>query len=265
MENMLLSYLSFGVDPFLFEKIATKCKNITELEELCAQYKTDCHLGMKICLDDFPPPPPPPSQGQQQQQPPCVVYDFGIREQPEFGVLLSRPPFNCEVHAFDPSPITKKWYETSAEGRSLHDNLLYTLHAVGGGGADETISLREYNWDQVSVYRYPERVLNVNDCNADGACRYKFFTSQKDHKLPVRSVDSLMSAKYSEAKKTMKKNIFLKLKGTVRHTPACIRFTKDDCTVGSFPPSFIKNCMVRSIISLDDPNPALSLSSMASS
>ena len=79
----------------------------TDLREYaCRQDPSLCHGGgwdHQVCLDSFPPKP----AGQA-----CIVYDFGIREQPEFGVTLSKPPFNCEVFAFDPSPITKKWFAT---------------------------------------------------------------------------------------------------------------------------------------------------------
>ena len=177
LETKLNAYLAYDSDPFYATKVPAKCKNMTMLQEYCHK-ETKCSLGtMNVCLDDFP-------------YNNCIVYDFGIREEPDFGVILSKPPFSCQVYAFDPSPITQKWF---ANNQELKDNNNYHLFHYGGGGADETITLREYDWDQVSIYQYPIWVVaNPRNCTS-GKCRFKKFKPQKTHPLPVRSVDSIMT------------------------------------------------------------------------
>lgn len=173
LELKLHSYLGYESDPFYWTHTPATCKNMSTLKEYCP--KSYCDL-IPICLDNFP-------------YNDCIIYDFGIRQQPEFGVILSKPPFNCQVYAFDPSPITKKWY---ANNQELQENNNYHMFHYGGGGADEEITLREYNWNQVSIYSYPTSVVaNPRNCT-DGACRFQKFPTQKLHQLPVRSVDSIM-------------------------------------------------------------------------
>jgi FkbM family methyltransferase len=185
------------------------------MEEYCpallgAETEKPCHLGMRICLDDFPKLPASrhttattttttrkKRQEDKQQAsspaPPCVIYDFGIREEPEFGLILSQEPFHCEVHGFDPSPISKQWYTSNKRfAPEARANPSYHFHPYGGGGADESIALREYNWDQVSVYQYPQYVTNGNNCSTQGKCRYHKFIPQKKTWLPVQTVQSVM-------------------------------------------------------------------------
>ena len=176
LETKLNTYLGYNSDPFLWIQVPAACKNSTALEEYCIPARS-CDIGMYVCLDDFP-------------YNDCTVYDFGIREQPDFGVVLSKPPFNCKVYAFDPSPITQKWFETNAE---LKQNPNYHLFHYGGGGADELITLREYDWDQVSIYSYPKWVVaNPRNCT-ESRCRFQKFAPQRLHQVPVRSVGSIMA------------------------------------------------------------------------
>jgi FkbM family methyltransferase len=183
LEKKLHSYLAWGSDPFFSSKTPSSCKKISQLVEYCTNIpgKTkpeDCHTDMKICLDDFP-------------YKNCTIYDFGIRKEPDFGVILSLPPFDCQVYAFDPSPITQKWF-AGPDAKFLKQHGNYHLYLYGGGFDDETISLNEYNWDQVSIYVYPDMVVNPEECNKSGHCRYHKYPAQKVHKLPVRSVQSIM-------------------------------------------------------------------------
>jgi FkbM family methyltransferase len=189
LETKLNTYLSFGSDPFLAGKTPAKCRNTTQLSEYCPK-ASSCHLGMPVCLDDFP--KAPALKKKSGSKAPCLVYDFGIRKEPDFGVILASAPFGCEVHAFDPSPITKAWYKSDAAKDLRENNKNYQLHDYGGGGADENLVLREYNWDQISIYSYPSMVLNPNNCTSQGRCRYHKFPIQKKHILPVRSVESVM-------------------------------------------------------------------------
>ena len=113
------------------------------------------------------------------------------RTEPDFGVILSRPPFNCKVFAFDPSPTTQKWY-ASDDAKELREQKNYYLFLFGGGYEDGSIELKEYNWDQVSIYQYPNRVVDNTNCTSQGKCRYHKYPMQKVHHLPVRSVQSVM-------------------------------------------------------------------------
>jgi FkbM family methyltransferase len=177
LETAVYSYLGFNSDPFFWTKNIATCRNKTGLKEYCEGNFCFFMDAMYVCQDDFP-------------FNDCVVYDFGIRTQPHFGVILSKPPFNCQVYAFDPSPITRKWYQ---DNTALKSNPNYHLYLYGGGGADGNITLREYNWDQVSIYSYPTRVVATEPRNCtDGACRSLKFPAQKLHTLPVRSVESIM-------------------------------------------------------------------------
>lgn len=194
LETKLNSYLSFGEDPFADVRTPGHCKNATDLSEYCPPYKKSdkgCHLGMSVCLDNFKP-------GRK-----CVVYDFGIREQPDFGEIMSLPPFNCQVYAFDPSPTTRKWYEGNTR---LKDNPNYRLFLYGAGASDETIELKEYNWGQVSIYNYPTRVVDPTRCTK-GQCKYNMFPVQKTHQLPVRGLDSIMKEFGHEAIDVLKVDI----------------------------------------------------------
>jgi FkbM family methyltransferase len=184
LETKIDTYLAFNTDPFLSTRTSVQCKNKTKLKEYCPlilgeNYREiDCNLAQYICLDDFP-----------YQN--CTVYDFGIREEPEFGLILAGPPFNCHVYAFDPSPITQKWYQ-SERAKTVRDNPNYKLYHYGGWSEDGTITLRAYDWGQVSIYQFPDRVINPHNCSSNKQCRYNRFDVQKTHALPVRSVDSIM-------------------------------------------------------------------------
>ena len=177
LESKLNAYLGFNSDPFLWTRKSVTCKNMTMMREYCHLTASgNCDDLMPVCLDGF-------------RYNDCIAYDFGIRKQPEFGEIFSKPPFNCQVFAFDPSPITKEWYEKNA---GLKENNNYHLLLYGGGGADETITLREYNWGQVTILSYPiDVVANPRNCT-NGACRYRTFSPQKRHSVPVRGVASLM-------------------------------------------------------------------------
>jgi FkbM family methyltransferase len=189
LESKLDTYLAFGSDPFLSSKAHVKCNTSSYLQEYCKKKKPlYCELGMKVCMDKFPPP-----QKQQDDKKKCIIYDMGIREEPDFGAILAQDPFNCQVYAFDPSPITQRWFKSdNPEAAALRSNPNYKLFHYGAGGADEKITLREYNWDQITIYHYPESVLDPTNCTDDGHCRYKRFPVQAQHRLPVRSVESLM-------------------------------------------------------------------------
>ena len=59
------------------------------------------------------------------------------------GLILSQEPFNCQVHAFDPSPIATAFIKESVK---INTNPNYHFHPYGGGGSNEVLQLREYDW-----------------------------------------------------------------------------------------------------------------------
>jgi FkbM family methyltransferase len=181
LERKLNTFLAFDSDPFLNNKITSTCPHKSTLTEYCKKPDGKCDMGdMPICLDDIP-------------KTNCIVYDFGIRNEPDFGVILAQEPFNCQVYAFDPSPITRTWFEENQELKSLPN---YHLYYYGGGAHDEELTLRAYDWGQVSIYQYPTLVVNPTDCYDSGPyidkCKFHKFGDQEQHKLPVRSVASIM-------------------------------------------------------------------------
>eukprot|EP00959_Pyramimonas_sp_CCMP1952_P266994 5582576-Pyramimonas_sp.AAC.1 len=124
LQTKVNSFLSWGQDPYLSVRSDLPCANHTNLRDYgCKTGKTDRDCpGLydnHVCLDNFP-------------FNNCVVYDFGVRAQPEFGQTLLNPPFNCEVFAFDPSPVSINWYQTSA----LKDHPRYHFFPYGAGGVD---------------------------------------------------------------------------------------------------------------------------------
>mmetsp|Transcript_32708 Transcript_32708/g.54773 ORF Transcript_32708/g.54773 Transcript_32708/m.54773 type:complete len:223 (-) Transcript_32708:279-947(-) len=138
------SFLNWGQDPYLSTRLPIKCANSTNLRSFgCAEGDKDENCpglyDSHVCLDSFP-------------YDNCIVYDFGIRAQPEFGATLLAPPFNCDVYAFDPSPVSVAWYEQS----SLRDNPRYHFFPYGAGGKDGKVELAEYSWGQVSIVKYPQ-------------------------------------------------------------------------------------------------------------
>ena len=72
----------------------------------------------------------------------CLVYDFGIRQEPHFGVVLAEQ-HGCEVHAFDPSAVALKgWARGKARKKGYEwvtrgvDAPSYSFHEFGAGGFD---------------------------------------------------------------------------------------------------------------------------------
>eukprot|EP00657_Telonema_sp_P-1_P010706 TRINITY_DN5265_c0_g1_i1.p1 TRINITY_DN5265_c0_g1~~TRINITY_DN5265_c0_g1_i1.p1 ORF type:complete len:277 (-),score=35.81 TRINITY_DN5265_c0_g1_i1:161-991(-) len=133
-----------------------------------------------ICLDHF-------KGNKVAGGKPCVVYDFGIRQQPQFGFMLHNH-FGCEVHAFDPSPISTKYFENNDEVKGMQD---YHFHGVGAGGRDGDITLFEYNWGQVSIVQNAAYV-NSSNCKK-GQCQIVYpGAKQKRFPLKVKTLPTIM-------------------------------------------------------------------------
>jgi len=139
LEHKIDGASNWLTDPQLYEKLQLSCKNLTNLG-------TD----HRVCLDNF----------EQRKRKNCVVYDLGIRANPEFGTKMMSD-YGCSVRAYDPSPISKKWWAgevPGAEQKALVAKLKaagpekYDFHNVGAGGMDGPLTLYEYNWNQVSIF-----------------------------------------------------------------------------------------------------------------
>jgi len=189
LELRVNSWMNWNSDPYLGSNAnASICQNSTELSEYgCARGKNKCPglYDHPVCLDHFPPPPDKE----------CIVYDFGIRENPEFGQTLLNAPFHCKIFAFDPSPITRKWYETSPNSEHLRSHSNYTLFHYGAGGKDGMVKLNEYDWGQVSIIRFPLQLhKNCTKSNATtGNCDLDFYGGHRQgFALPVKTLDTIM-------------------------------------------------------------------------
>jgi FkbM family methyltransferase len=118
----------------------------------------------------------------------CVVYDFGIRQQPHFGEALARD-YGCEVHAFDPSPITLSWIK-SADVSKLPN---YHFHPYGGGGVDGNVTLFEYwDWDQISIIKLPNQLLKEHTDGGKGPDRVNWQPPQQKIQIPVKTIPTIM-------------------------------------------------------------------------
>ena len=197
LETKLNSYLAFTSDPFLANKAPATCQNAVMIKELACQSDESCALdNQSVCLDQFP----VIGAGTEKSEATsatrittknCVVYDFGIRESPEYGLAFAKAPFNCQVIGFDPSPISVKWWEKKKDDiRTKYPS--YEFQAVGAGGHDGMLVLREYDWGQVSIIGFPELKTDVTRCE-DGACKYIFYDLQKEFRIPVKTLSTIMT------------------------------------------------------------------------
>lgn len=116
LELKLNAFMNFGADPFFgVKQNRALCNKMSELrqygckesmEEYTEWNKQNNCPGLfdhNICLDSLP--APGTRYEVKHGKAPCLVYDFGIRKQPQFGATLARE-FGCEVHAFDPVRMT---------------------------------------------------------------------------------------------------------------------------------------------------------------
>ena len=200
---ILANAFNSGSHPFFGSKVTEgKCKKHTDLRQLgciagVQNYRPEfpstdgrnCPglFDHNVCLDHLPEP-------NTNKLNDCLVYDFGIRAQPEFGQTMAKA-FGCEVHAFDPSPISKEWWEGGKNGglsAELHALENYHFHPYGAGGFDGDLQLNEYDWGQVSIVKYPNFKVDCTN-STGGNCKiidesYK----QKTFKLPVKTLPTIM-------------------------------------------------------------------------
>merc|ERR1712086_1195964 len=143
LEAITKGRLNWIREPYVGHRVMHKCAHEEHLDE---------HY---ICYDHFPPP--------SERAEPCIIYDMGIREQPGFGKTLADKYPQCQVHAFDPSPIAVAFQASDDEtAKALRALPNYHFHPYGSGGVDGHVKLYDYNWGQVSSIRVPHFV--TNDC-----------------------------------------------------------------------------------------------------
>lgn len=208
VELKLNAFINFSRDPFFGSKRSSDvtCKQVSSLIEFgCKEglegyyiipNEPNPHLcpGMfdhNICLDNLPQPLPHGTLPSTTDDPPCLVYDFGVREQPQFGAVMART-FGCEVHAFDPSPVSTKWWE-SENAQRLRDLPNYHFHPYGAGGVDGDLVLNEYNWGQVSIVKYPSSLVDCGeDLDKSDPCKIHYQQEQSTFKLKVKTLPTIM-------------------------------------------------------------------------
>eukprot|EP00536_Pseudo-nitzschia_multiseries_P007317 jgi/Psemu1/287039/fgenesh1_pg.171_\ len=196
LETKVDSYLAYSKDPFLGTKTTATCSRQVLIKDIACPDKTkECQLdNTLVCMDDLPydlndgakgKNTKPKSKGKKD----CIVYDFGIRESPEFGLAFTQ---QCDVVGFDPSPISIEWWKSEEKNiRAKHPR--YDFMGVGAGGIDGEIKLREYDWGQVSIIEFPSRVIDLSQCNSNGACKYTRHELQKSFPIPVRTLKTIMT------------------------------------------------------------------------
>lgn len=168
LELITKGYINWITDPYIGSKATHKCSDNRDIAE---------HY---ICFDDFMDSPPslpsektdPETSASNESK--CVIYDFGIREQPEFGKHFAESFPHCEVHAFDPSPTSVQWWERSDDYlvKELKALPNYHFHDWGAGGVDGDITLYAYNWGQVSSVQIPFFISSLCDYGLDKMNRF---------------------------------------------------------------------------------------------
>jgi FkbM family methyltransferase len=195
LETKLNAYLAFTSDPFLANKSPAKCQNAVAIKELACVKDQRCELDDQlVCMDNFPAiggsTKANDAANTSQKKKNCIVYDFGIRESPEYGLAFAKAPFDCQVVGFDPSPVSLKWWERKKD-EILVNYPGYQFQPVGAAGHDGMLELREYDWGQVSIIEFPTRVVDLTRCEG-GQCKYTFHNAQKSFDIPVRTLSTVM-------------------------------------------------------------------------
>jgi len=204
--------LNFGSDPFFGSDPKSTCKNTTFLREFgCfpgqpgyrenVYIEANCpgYFDHQVCLDHFPKPQASDinvlRRRSEEGEAPCLVYDFGIRDMPTFGATLAKT-FGCEVHAFDPSPVSIEWWD-GPKANELRELPNYHFHPYGAGGIDGDLELKEYDWGQVSIIRYPGFTVDCEGYDPllkgqGKGCKLLATGTQKSFKLPVKTLPTII-------------------------------------------------------------------------
>ena len=115
LEIRFSSLLGWVNNPHNTKEVHHRCANKTDLhpeddkrsvccsDKSCHNAEGTCTEGHRnydhvICWDNW-----------KKDDEPCVIYDFGLRAEPHFGVHMAER--GCEVHGFDPSPARQDFAE----------------------------------------------------------------------------------------------------------------------------------------------------------
>lgn len=126
-------------DPQLWRRQQYECKNMTDLG-------TDGEHH--VCFDNW--------AKNHANGEAGIVYDLGVRANPEFGANLLQQ-YGCNIRAYDPSDISKKWWAGDEKGTVTSQSLRdagkdrYRFTNIAAGGTDGGVTLFEFNWNQVSI------------------------------------------------------------------------------------------------------------------
>ena len=169
---------NWAKDPFFAFRSTSTCKKLTKLKEFAPEEeREDGDWSLPICLDDFS---SPVTDGKD-----CLIYDFGIRQQPHFGQMMASH-FGCEVHAFDPSAVSVDWYHGLDADHPLKTMDNYHFHEYGVGPHDGITEMYEYNWGQVSTIRYPKFLYDCGPIAMDISMRTQCEkTRMKQETIPL--------------------------------------------------------------------------------
>jgi FkbM family methyltransferase len=109
-----------------------------------------------------------------------------------FGINLLSPlhrDYGCEVHAFDPSPVTQTWIKTANVSKLPN----YHFHPWGAGGFNGETNLFDYwDWDQVGIVKYPNILGEAYTDGGKGKDRVNLQGKQRQYPIPVRTLPSIM-------------------------------------------------------------------------
>jgi FkbM family methyltransferase len=131
-----------------------KCKNLTNLGG------TPHH----VCLDNWE------SLRRKHADRPCVVYDLGVRAQPQFSKTFV-DVYGCVIRAYDPSEAAARWWgsnHTDAQLLKAATDEKYKFHSVAAGAADGPTVLFAHNSQPVST-SHPEHKLEKINLLESGA------------------------------------------------------------------------------------------------
>ena len=183
LELKVNAQMNWAKDSSFGHKTTSFCQNISNLMEFAgATYVND--WSHSVCMDRFS---SPKTDGT-----PCLVYDFGVRQQPQFGLVMAEY-FQCEVHAFDPSPVSVDWFNALPDDHVLKAMDNYHFHPIGISGRDGDVELFEYNWNQVSSLKYPQYMLKCGEIGDETMthCNYTEM-DQKSYTLPVKTLSTII-------------------------------------------------------------------------
>jgi len=186
LEAITKGRLNWIREPYVGARVMHRCAKEEHIDE---------HY---ICHDHFPPP--------SDRAEPCIIYDMGIREQPGFGKTLAEKYPQCQVHAFDPSPIAVAFQSSDDEtAKALRALPNYHFHPYGSGGVDGHVKLYDYNWGQVSSIRVPHFV--TNDCGYGEEQNLADPNIQKDLTLKYHQRRCRTNDNMNESEEKMQKKV----------------------------------------------------------